>query len=188
MTNSMVVVNTNQLQSDDGMFSDLEPLSAFEIKKDSLATQLAALMSYCGKSRSDMADELGWKKSRVTSVLSGHNNLTIKTICDFATHLGYDFDVIFHSYDHPRPMQPWQIQRKETSSLPMISLQTLNLPIETQSAKEVAIDLLSGKGRETYFSFNTGTLGLIPPTLPAARRSSQLSTELTLSVVYNLRR
>ena len=180
MTNSMVV-NTNQLQSDDDMFSDLEPLSAFEIKKDSVATQLAALMAHCGKNRSEMAEELGWMKSRVTRILSGHGNLTIKTICEFSTHLGYDFDVVFHSYDQRRPLQPWQIQRTETTNLPTVSLPVLNLPIEAQSAQEVFVDLLSGKGRENYFSFNTRTIGFETQFLP--EQSSQYLTGFDLSVI-----
>lgn len=180
MTNSMVV-NKSQLQSDEDMFSDLEPLSAFEIKKDSVATQLAALMVHCGKNRSEMAEELGWKKSRVTRILSGHGNLTIKTVCEFSTHLGYDFDVVFHGYDERRPRQPWQIQRTETTNLPRESLRVLNLPIETQSAQEVFVDLLAGKGRENYLSFNTRTLGLEMQFLP--EQSSPYLAGFDLSVI-----
>lgn len=185
MTNSIAVASTNPTPSEDDMFPDLEPLSIFDVKKDSVSTQLAALMSYCGKTRSAMAHELGWKKSRVSSVLSGHNNLTLKTICDFSIHLGYDFDLIFHGPNQQRPRQPWQIQRGEEINLPIESLQTLTLPIETQSAHEVAIDLLSGNAKEVYFSFNTQHYDSVPQ-LPVTVQTNSIPTQVDPRVIHEL--
>lgn len=155
MTTSKSVVATKPRQTVEDMFDGIEPLTAFEVKKDAVATQLTGLMLHCRKTRSDMAAELGWQKSRVTKVLSGNNNLTIKTICEFTGLLGYDFDVVFHGRDEPRPKQPWQIHRKEETNLLVENLRTLNLPIVMQSPGEVAIDLITGNAKDNYFSFDT---------------------------------
>ncbi len=179
MTNSKSVVATKPRKTAEEMFGGLEPLTAFEVKKDAVATQLTALMLHSRKTRSDMAEELGWQKSRITKVLSGNNNLTIKTICEFSGLLGYDFDVIFHGPDEPRPKQPWQIQRKEETNLPVESLRTLNLPIVMQSAGEVAVDLITGKAKESYFSFDTSVFGNVKiPDVATHMLPAAISTNL----------
>lgn len=184
---SVVVMNHRELEYD--MFSGLEPLTALEVKKDYLATQLTALMIHCGKTRSEMADELGWQKSRVTKVLSGHDNLTIKSICEFSTHLGYDFDVVFHSDEQPRPRQPWQIQDTEMQNLPIDNLQILNLPFNAQSPGEVFIDILSGNGRKEYWSFDTQmfgngkTIDVATSAFPASVRTDSIPTDMKISVM-----
>ncbi|MBZ0104100.1 MAG: helix-turn-helix domain-containing protein [Sulfuricella denitrificans] len=188
MTHSTSVVSMGQIESETDMFADLEPLTAFEVKRDYVATQLTALMSHCGKSRSVMAEELGWKKSRITKVLSGRNNLTLKTICEFSTHLGYDFDVVFHGVNEPRPKQPWQIQNVETTSLPMEALRMLSLPTKAQSALEVAIDLLQGNGKEFYYGVDSGGFNTVPLSLPSPSRTFFTSTEFNTPLSFKLRK
>jgi transcriptional regulator with XRE-family HTH domain len=147
MTTSTALVATNQLQAEDDIFSHLQPISAFDVKKDYIATQLAALMSFCEKSRSDMAEGLGWEKSRITRILSGENNLTIKTIWEFSSYLGFDYDVVFHSADQRRPQQPWQIERREIvfSQFWNTLNQEINLPgiLVTQAAYDITGNLLT---------------------------------------------
>lgn len=175
-------------QSEEDMFSDIESISPFTVKKIDLATQLNALMVFSRKSRSDMAASLGWKKSRITKILSGNDNLTIKTISEFSAHLGYDFDVIFHAYDHPRPIQPWQIKGTEKSNLPIDYLQILNLPLKSQSSIEVLVDILSGNGSQSYFSFDTQMFGgsnmidIATNALPASMKTDSISTEIEIPV------
>lgn len=194
MTNLTALITTNQSKVDDDYidaFSDVSPVDPFELKKIYLATQLAALMSYSGKTRSEMAEKLGWQKSRVTKVLSGHDNLTIKSICEFSTHLGYDFDVIFHSDEQPRPRprQPWQIQEIEKSNLPIGSLQIINLPLQSQSPYEVFVDILSGNAKPNYLSFDTtmfgssNTIDVATNALPAPMKIDSISTEIEIPVM-----
>ena len=188
MTNSVSVVSTSMVQTEDNMFAGLEPLTAFEVKRDRVATQLVALMNYCGKSRSTMAEELGWKKSRVSSVLSGRNNLTLKTICDFSTHLGYDFDVIFHGSDQPIPMQPWQI--RASTFLPVVGrrfsdrLSQMSFPvIDIQSAVEVAADWSAGKYKKYYISPSEGVLSSMSQvTLPNMGKLIQTNRTFTVNL------
>lgn len=151
MNNSTLTVSSSEAEYEVDMFADLEPLSAFEVKRDYVATQLAALMLHCGKSRSDISEELGWKKSRVTQVLSGKKNLTLKTICEFSTHLGCDFDVVFHGINQPALKQPWQIGSLDSTYFSAEKLKTITLPTKAQSAFEVVIDVLQGKGKEFYY-------------------------------------
>ncbi|MHB1656994.1 MAG: helix-turn-helix domain-containing protein [Burkholderiales bacterium] len=151
MTASTVLVTNNSQQTED-IFSDLEPISAVEIKKDYLATQLAALMSFSGKNRSDMAEGLGWKKSRITRVLSGNENLTIKTIWEFSSYLGFDFDVIFHGPNDQRPKQPWQIEQSGIIPIHGMDLKMFDehftwIPsfiVNIQSSSDVESDLRTG--------------------------------------------
>lgn len=192
MKKSTSVVAMKQKQTEDDMFAGLEPLNALEVKKDYLATQLTALMIHCGKTRSEMAAELGWQRSRVTKVLSGHDNLTVKSICEFSTHLGYDFDVIFHSCNQPRPRQPWQIQEAEKSNIPIDNLQVLNLPFQSQSPLEVFVDILSGNGRQNYWSFDTqifrnGKIANIAMNaLPASMITDSISTDIEIPVMQTI--
>lgn len=160
MTISTALVTTSQPLGEDDMFADLEPISAIDVKKDYLATQLAALMSFCEKNRSELAHGLGWKKSRVTRVLSGKENLTVKTMWEFSSYLGFDFDVVFRHYDDRRPKQPWQIEQRGVASIPTARTQISDehshripsLVINIQQAHEVAHDLLTGNHKNIYFS------------------------------------
>jgi transcriptional regulator with XRE-family HTH domain len=155
MTTSIAVIPAGDLRAQDDdldLFPDLEPLHPFDIKKDELAANLSALMSYTKKTRSELARELGWGKSRITKVLSGKNNLTLRTICEFTTCLGYDFDVVFRTLVEKRPEQPWQKIRNiaihgyvANASAPLIDVQTAN---------QVAKDLFEGNHRSHYFSLH----------------------------------
>ncbi len=156
MTHTTTLI-TNQEHIENDMFADLDPLTAFDVKKDYIATQLAALMIHCGKNRSKMAEELGWKKSRITKVLSGHNNLTVKTICDFTTHLGYDFDVIFHGPNDQRPRQPWQMVKSEITSIWSEVPVEYPLPsfvLNVHPIHEIEADLKEKTNRSHYLSID----------------------------------
>lgn len=187
MTTTSLTVS-NERAAEEDMFSDLQPVAAFTIKKIDLATQLNALMVFSGKSRSDIALSLGWKKSQVTRVLSGKNNFTVKTIWDFSSHLGFDFDIVFRASHQQRPRQPWQIQRTENANLPVVSLRTHNFQIEIQSASEVAVDFLTGNNKSHYFSFNTKMDEATHQALPATIHKSLIPAGCELPVTNNLRR
>ncbi|HUW45447.1 MAG TPA: helix-turn-helix transcriptional regulator [Dehalococcoidia bacterium] len=162
MTSSTALVTTNLNEEKDDYidaFSDIDQADPFELKKDYVATQLAALMSFCKKSRSDVAKDLGWKKSRVTRVLSGRENLTIKSIWEFTAYLGFEFDVAFRRPDELRAKQPWQTAREVSVPIPAVNwqIQTSNLSrevtMEIQTAKDVVNDLIHGEVKDYYVSF-----------------------------------
>ena len=120
MTNFTALATTNQNDVQGNCFdafSDIGPVDQFDLKKDHLGAQMGALMAFSGKNRSELMEILGWKKSRVSNVLSGKCNLTIKTVWEFASSLGFDFDVVFHASGDSPQIQPWQIAHQVARDL-----------------------------------------------------------------------
>jgi transcriptional regulator with XRE-family HTH domain len=118
-------------------------------------------MSYAQKTRSELARELHWEKSRVSKVLSGKDNLTVKTIWDFSSHLGFDFDVVFRGTNEPRPYQPWQkapstsLQLSPYEILSNDSQRRASRPfIDMQTAQQVFNDFLQGNHKSHYLSID----------------------------------
>jgi len=89
------------------LFSELDRLDPFDIKKEELAAQLAALLSYAGETRSEFASKSGWKKSSVSNILNGRGNQTFKTLWEFAQYLGYEADLHFRRSTESPAKQPW---------------------------------------------------------------------------------
>lgn len=131
------------------------------IKMEQVASHLVGLLRHCNMSRSELARELGWKKSRVTRVLSGDENLTIKTITTITHKLGYDFDVIFHNKNYEKPKQPWRIDRDRLAPHVFTReprLEGFQVILELQTGDEVVGDVLAGKERKYYVSANPSFL------------------------------
>ena len=134
----------------------MDQLEPFDIKKEELAAQLAALLSYTNETRSEFASISGWKKSRVSNVLNGRGNPTFKTLWEFARYLGYEADLIFRLPNKAPAKQPWSVTRKETQHAHAIASQYFHI-VYVQSAKEVAIDLLSGNHKTHYLGIDVAT-------------------------------
>jgi len=120
------------------LFSDLEPLDPFDIKKEELAAQLCALLAYTETTRTELSNISGWKKSRISSILNGNGNLTFKTLWEFARYLGYEADLNFRKPRKNQAKQPWSSKISETELVtytvdqPSISIKTYILkPLET---------------------------------------------------------
>ncbi|MDC4558786.1 helix-turn-helix transcriptional regulator [Acinetobacter baumannii] len=124
------------------------------IKMEQVASHLVGLLRHKNISRSQLAKELGWRKSRVTKVLSGDENLTIKTMTIITQKLGYDFDVIFHNKNYDKPKQPWQIDRERRELLQVTSPKLSSRPFhyEIQTGQEVVNDVLAGQEKDLYIS------------------------------------
>ena len=125
------------------------------IKMEQVASHLVGLLRHRKISRSELAQKLGWSKGRVTKVLSGDVNLTIKTITTITQSLGYDFEVIFHNKNYEKPKQPWRIDRDRLT--PKVVLrdnypEAFQVVLELQSGEEVVGDVLAGKERKYYVS------------------------------------
>lgn len=100
------------INPDTADFSDIlaaigEP-DSFELQKDQVGTDLVSLVAFTNTNRTSLAEILGYKKSRVTRILSGMENLTLRTIHDVCKAVGYEFDVTFRKKSEVKPFQPWQ--------------------------------------------------------------------------------
>lgn len=81
---------------------------SLELQKDQVGTDLVSLLAFSDNSRTALAQVLSYKKSRVTRILSGMENLTLRTIHDVCKAVGYEFDVTFRKKSEAKPLQPWQ--------------------------------------------------------------------------------
>lgn len=60
---------------------------------------VSALLESLGLTRSELAERLGVSKGRVSQILSGSENITLKTLASLGWALGIRFDL------HPTPME-----------------------------------------------------------------------------------
>ena len=67
----------------------------FELKAQEVAVSLASAVVDSGITQKALADKLGWKTSRVSKVLHGGSNLTLKTLFDVCEALNIEFDISF---------------------------------------------------------------------------------------------
>ena len=65
----------------------------FELKAQEVAVSLASAVVDSGITQKALADKLGWKTSRVSKVLHGGSNLTLKTLFDVCEALNIEFDI-----------------------------------------------------------------------------------------------
>lgn len=134
--------------------------SDYEIEKSLIQMELTAnrlvfLLKHSGLSRAELARKLGWKKSRVSKVLSGDMNLTIKTITAISEALEYDFEVVFYNKDYPKPKQPWQIDRENKAVAVETSESKGNAIFSILTGDEVFNDLMQGKEADFYIPIPT---------------------------------
>lgn len=99
-------------------------------KKDDVGTDLASLVSFADVSRTGLAETLGYEKSRITRILSGMENLTLRSIHDVCKAVGYEFDVIFRKKIESKHLQPWQ-------SLEVVFGKSFPMDLYTMQAKSV---------------------------------------------------
>lgn len=80
----------------------------FELKAQNVAVDLIRAISEAGFTQSQIAAELNWKPSRVSRILHSAPNITLRTLHEFATALGLEFDVIYRHPGERRAAQPWE--------------------------------------------------------------------------------
>lgn len=68
----------------------------FELKAQEVAVDLASEFAKSGMTQKELADQLGWKPSRVSKVLHGASNLTLKTLFEVCEALNIEFDIGFN--------------------------------------------------------------------------------------------
>lgn len=105
------------------LFSHVQKeIDQFDEKKEQVANDLAALLAFSEVSRTELAEALSWKKSRISKVLSGNENLTLKTISEIVEKIDYDFDIIFRKKVNAPALQPWFVNHEaDTNSAQKIS-------------------------------------------------------------------
>lgn len=69
----------------------------FQLKAQDVAVTLARAVAEAGLTQAQLAKKLGWKPSRVSHVLSGAGNLTLRTLFDICTVLGFELDVVLRA-------------------------------------------------------------------------------------------
>lgn len=132
-------------------FSDVDPLL---IKTTHIANQIVALMSHEGINRTNLASRLGWKNSRLSAVLSGKRNLTIKTMLSLSSALDYDFTISFFKENEYESHQPWDFSNKMVDIEPTIFNACGNIRLDLQTQSEVLRDIASDSGSDMYVSIN----------------------------------
>jgi len=129
-------------------FSDVDPI---EVKKASVAANLSALIAYSHITQSQLAKKLNWKASRLSKVLSGQQNLTLKTISDISFALEYDFELCFHKPSETLTVQPWE---KKLNTLEVREPRNTQhyLIWQIQTAQQVEEDIKSERPKDFYIS------------------------------------
>ena len=117
-------------------FSDADPV---DTKKTSIASNFCALIHHVGISRTELAEKLCWKPSRVSKVLDGSQNMTIKTMVELAVALDYDFDIHFHKINEHRSLQPWE-DNLLTYCLNEIEVKMIDIPMDIHRFKSIHSD------------------------------------------------
>ena len=87
------------------VFDEDEP---FDNVKADVSDSLTMLLAFSGVSRKSLGESTGWTKSRISKILSGFENLTLKTVFEIAKVAGYEFDITFRKKSQRKPIQPWQ--------------------------------------------------------------------------------
>ena len=85
-----------------------DPEFKLKLKAQDTAVTLARAVAESGLSQADLAKALDWKPSRVSRVLHGDSNLTLRTIMEVAEACDLNFDVILRRPGEPRAAQPWE--------------------------------------------------------------------------------
>ncbi|MCI3877704.1 helix-turn-helix domain-containing protein [Acinetobacter higginsii] len=156
------------------------------IKKEQIAASLVGLMKHKGLNRVGLATALGWNKSRVSRLLSGDENLTVKTLTNVVHKLGYDFELVYFNKNYERPKQPWHIDRERKNICTVYSQQSDNIDfarhLVIQSREEVAKDLMCGRGKLRYVSLHEDYISFIEEHAPPI---SSISFETTASIRFS---
>lgn len=136
--------------NDISLFDFIDELEPEDIQMEVVAADLSMLLVHSNCSRSQLATNLGYKKSRISRILSGDENLTLKTLTKVADALGYTFDVIFHNENYERPKQPWHIDRLDNSASALGVHLDDHIEIRVQESNDVFQDMLAGEDASHY--------------------------------------
>ncbi|MFA5685270.1 MAG: helix-turn-helix transcriptional regulator, partial [Lysobacteraceae bacterium] len=80
----------------------------FDIKAQEVAIDLARALEEAGMTRVQLCEKLGWQPSRMSKVLGGGANLTLKTLWQLCGAIGLEYDVVLRTPEQDRAAQPWE--------------------------------------------------------------------------------
>lgn len=80
----------------------------FEIKAQNVAIELVRAVNELGLTQAQLATKLGWKPSRVSRILHGATNVTLRTLFELTEAIGLEFDIIYRHVEQRRAAQPWE--------------------------------------------------------------------------------
>lgn len=86
----------------------------FDIKAREVATNLARALHEAGMNRTQLSEKLGWRPSRVSKVLGGEANLTLKTLYQVCDAVDLEFDVVLRAPNQAPAAQPWEVRHIES--------------------------------------------------------------------------
>lgn len=136
------------------VFDDGHDIDMSDIQMELVASSLVSLLKHSGNSRAQLAGKLDCRRNRVTRILSGDENLTLKTITSVAEALGYAFDIVFYNKDYAKPKQPWHIDRLNKAVLAEPITSKTPIEMKIQDGKAVFNDLIEGNDADFYLSFS----------------------------------
>lgn len=140
------------------LFDFIDDLEPEDIQKEVVAADLSMLLVHSSYSRTKLGADLGYRKSRISRILSGDENLTLKTLTKVADALGYTFDVVFYNHNYQKPKQPWIIDReKRQVAVAKEVNKTKIFNIEFQTDDQVASDFLAGNESDRYIKVTEGS-------------------------------
>jgi len=94
---------------DDDLFENTDIVSRFEYDKMSWGAALCSVVAHKKKTRSEVAALLGVSRGRVSKILSGEENLTLKTISAITEALGLGVELSFINENNIKASQPWAL-------------------------------------------------------------------------------
>ena len=100
----------------------------FDIKAQEVATDLARALHESGTSLAELCEKLGWQPSRVSKVLGGGANLTLKTLQQLSGALGLEFDVILRGPGQARAARPGKAAIWNTTSAGCMTKYSITIP------------------------------------------------------------
>jgi transcriptional regulator with XRE-family HTH domain len=116
----------------------------FELKAQEVAVALAAIVAKTGMTQKDLADKLGWMPSRVSKILHGSTNLTLKTLFQLCEAVETDFDIQFGSVsDLKKELEIVEVKHKQVDSM-------LNLLWQKKQDAIPAMDIAINKRSQVY--------------------------------------
>lgn len=121
----------------------------FELKAQEVAVRLANAVAASGMTQKELADKLGWKTSRMSKVLHGASNLTLKTLVQVSEALDIDFDIHFGGINHLNK-QVEVIQRTQIHAEAMLK--------EAERLNRLSWEKAGRYQKLTKVAYNTGSL------------------------------
>lgn len=85
----------------------------FELKAQEVAVELAAAVADAGLTQQELAKRLGWKPSRVSKVLHGATNVTLRTLFDLYDALGMNFSITGKPVQQPETLVSLETVKNE---------------------------------------------------------------------------